>query len=194
MRRTTIRTATGTAAALLALGGLALAAPADAAVAAHGDTHHDVVSTGPDGDQPAPGNRTADILKLRSAHTARSVTATMVLDRLATDSYGLVWQVKTAAPGRWTVQITKFGQSKDFSLQHHGKAVACPGLAKTVTRSTGTVRVVVPRSCLGTPAWVQVGGGAFVAAPDGSTLADDALLDGRIHQSGLELGPRLAAG
>ena len=182
----------------LTLLGTALAvspAPAQAAVQGHGDARHDVVRDDAGTDRPAPDNRTADIRRLRVNHTGAALSTTLVLDTIAKDHWGVIWQVKTPEQGRWTVQVLKFGQTKDFTLHHRGTTVACADMTKQVTRSTGTVHVVVPRSCLDDPAWVRVGGGAFASSSDGmKQFADDARLDGEVHQAGLVLGPRLAAG
>lgn len=151
----------------------ALLAPAGAATAGSvvvADPAGDLVDHGEHGSTLAPGYEIGDITGALVRHGARKVRVTIAHRDLAKvgvlTSTVLVRTGKgkaaarritvTAGPGdyRGTVAVTN----------GYGRKVACP-VARRISYTEETVRVAVPRRCLGNPRWVRVATGV-VSTPD----------------------------
>jgi len=165
------------------VGGVAMmmALPATAAVGQttiHHDAAHDVIKSNAMETRSvaAPGNKTADIVRVRFSHTNwRAVTTMRLRD------YG----------GRWNYTgliKTKTRNFLVFGSGHHARKrfvlakgiedpspVPCDGISSKVDRAKNTFRVSVPVNCLNRPRWVRMGLLYYVHAHDGGYLADDSL-------------------
>jgi hypothetical protein len=165
------------------VGGVAMmmALPATAAfgqTAIHHDAAHDVIKSNAmeTHSDPAPRNKTADIVRVRFTHTNRRAVTTMRLR-----DYG----------GRWNYTGLIKTKTRNFVVLgsgHHARKrffltrgiedpilVPCDGISSKVNRVKNTFRVSVPVNCLNRPRWVRMGLFYYVHARDGGYLGDDSL-------------------
>ena len=173
---------------------LVAGSPAYAASRTFADPAGDVVSLGPADDEtlaePAPDRREGDVLSLRVVHAPKQVRAVMRFDEL------------TRPTGRQqTVHVfsirTSKGAREDVSLlvdRRHRQGVVverpCRATTTRIDYAADTVRITVPRRCLGKPAWVRMGAGGGTITRAGTLFADDALVDGAIDEE-LALGQKV---
>lgn len=168
---------------------------ATAATWTHRDAASDVralTPDGPDGGTPAPSRQTSDLTRVQVLHGAEQVVTTLRVRDLRPGPQGVFVEMRTPEPGRWRIELVRLPDYRTFRLTHAGTAVDCAGLKQQMSPKRDTIRVKVPRSCLGTPATVRVGAAMFTQAQDG-TRADDGLLDGEVRDR-LKLGPEVASG
>lgn len=178
-----------------ALATLLVPTTASAATWSHRDAEADVralTADGPEGGTPTPRRTTSDLTSVRVVHGAEKVVTTLTVRDLRPGSKGVFLEMRTPEPGRWRVELVRLDDYRTFRLTHAGAVVDCADLKQQMSPAKDTVKIKVPRSCLGTPATVRVGAGMFVQAGDG-TRADDGLLDGKLRTR-LRLGPEVAAG
>jgi hypothetical protein len=190
---------TARSAALLASTALAgltsmavVAAPTSAAVPAavvhtQGDTVADVWLQGETSDlwSEHGARRNVDLTASRVRHAPRMITTTgwftdlvRAEDRTSTvfwilTSAGRTYRVQhTAGPSRRSGQVF-FKQYVDGRL--HGRS--CPGLTNQVSYADDLMRVVIPRPCLGRPAWVRFHGVAVAFDEESGARYSDAMMD-----------------
>lgn len=177
-----------------ALVAIAVPASAEAAAWRHPDATRDVRRLGLDDDPAGRPSRSsaADLIRLRVVHGAEWVVVTIGVRDLKPGPKGVFVEYRTEAPGRFKAELVRLDDYRTFRLTHDGEAVACDDLREKRDSRADTVRISVPRSCLGYPDTVRVGAGMFTQAARG-TRADDALLDGVVRNR-LKLGPEVAAG
>lgn len=169
-----------------------------AAVSDSADSRHDVVAQS--GSKPGkvdPDRRNGDVTAVRVTHGPRKVVLELRFATLkATGSWHRHWfrlvtdegvrreLAVTAGPGSWQgrARLTGVDQTPE----------GCT-LGSTITYgSGGSARVVVPRSCLSSPAWVRVAAGS-VTASGSTTWADDARTTGKLYDAPV-FGPRVERG
>jgi hypothetical protein len=78
---------------------------------------------------------------------------------------------------KFTMLVGRFGRdpitASVVDAEDHN--VNCPGLEARMNYTDNTVGVSIPRSCLGSPQWVQVGLGMITSRPHAVGYTDDAL-------------------
>ncbi|MBU2696190.1 hypothetical protein [Pimelobacter sp. 30-1] len=185
---------------LAGLAGAALlvtAAPAVASAAdfSHVDAVRDVRSGTLDSDairRPEPRERAGDVRRLRVDHRTDTLVLTFrTRGALPTGRYVVTAEVRTPG-GTFEVSHGRmFGMTfSDVSVD--SEPIACAGYRTEIDASRKRTTMVIPTSCLGTPAWVRVGGGTGIIR--GKRLyVDDALRDGRVRDT-IKLSPRIARG
>lgn len=155
VRRTTRVVAAGvTVAAALA------ASPATAAVDSHDDAVRDVVLTDGDGSRSAPANKTADITSFTVAHTAKKVVVKIRLRDLSDNEPFAVLQVRAAGSSErfMATWIREQDHDERLYLVHEATMVECASLKARASFDDDLLTISMNRSCLGSPAWVRVGG------------------------------------
>lgn len=180
---------------------LALPTAAHAAAEVHRDPAKDVLRIEDESpDTPrVPGQRTADIVKIASAHSRNLVAVTITLRDLPNADFDYDFRIKTPQAGFFELSFLKHdaGDTPQFDLWRVADEwveVACPGKSRRVDHTADTIRVAVPRSCLGRPAWVRTGAGANVLAGPNAGYVDDARRKAAYTLNRLALGPRLRRG
>lgn len=199
------RRLTTVAATIATLGGLTLAAsPADAQRHTSHDARGDVVKNALNYPRveaaKLPHRRLGDVTSLRATHGARRVNVAMGharLDRDAITEGAHLFSLRTSNGPRIGIALEvtdrQVGEAQFF---RGDQQATCQGLRGRVDYAHQTVRFSVPRSCLGDPRWVRVGGSTWIITEEGYFI-DDAHLDGIPVGSGLtrsiypEPGPRL---
>lgn len=173
---------------------LTLAPAAQAAAWRHDDAAGDVRRLGVDDSAEGRPSRSAgaDLTRLRVVHGAERVVVTLGVRDLKPGPKGVFVEYLTEQPGRFELELVRLDDYETLRLTHAGEPVECADLRERRDTRADTVRLSVPRDCLGTPETVRVGAGMFTQASVG-TRADDALLDDAVRDR-LKLGPPVAAG
>lgn len=184
----------GPTAALAVLAVLLAPTAAQAAAWRHDDARGDVRRLGLEEAPEGKPSRAAaaDLTRLRVVHGAERVVVTIGVRDLRPGPKGVFVEYRTDEPGRFKAELVRLDDYETFRLTHRGEPVACDGLREKRDTQADTVRISVPRACLGTPETVRVGGGMFTQASVG-TRADDVLLDGAVRDR-LKLGPPVTSG
>lgn len=178
---------------------LALPAPAGAESMRHRDARHDVVRVALDGPsdaaaEPAPRNVNTDILRVQVNHRRDRVTSTLTLRKLPTKRWVAAWEIRTDTPQLFQLDLFRYRGLRDFTLRrNNGQEVTCPGLDKRIDPENRTIRVSVPRTCLGDPHFVRVGAGIGIDSRK-FNFADDSLRDHGVNDNHTKLGPKLHRG
>lgn len=181
---TSLRLASALSGLALVAAGLTPAAAADAPVVARRahvsqlrvtDPLHDlwapVEANGPYG--PAPERVDGDLTSLRVGHRDRRLVlryAATTLPRLATDRYDLMIAGSGVRTPDGHYYVTYYGDSSRTGVmvgRANHEPTRCRGVRSGVDWSAATVRVSVPRRCLGDPRWVQVASTLAYAWPGG---------------------------
>jgi len=140
---------------------------------------------------PAPTQAHGDIVATRVVHARRAIWVQVRLRELTTASNGNFHLVSIRTPWRLrTVEIDAFPghwEGRAVMTDAHGGVVPC-AVTHRIDYDRNRVMLRVPRPCLGTPRWVQVGIRSTVAGATWA-YADDARSSGL--GSGLTYGPRV---
>ncbi|GGF32234.1 hypothetical protein GCM10011519_02030 [Marmoricola endophyticus] len=202
--------------ALAAAGVLALLAPTAPALAARHttvDRQHDVqhVETSFDdasGPAPAvdPAQAEGDVTALRVVHGPHRVRMVMQYAALSrpSGSQDAFHAFRLKTPGHRYYDLFLDAHrgrpqgERDFSHAYRFSPVRCKGLRTHIDYARDSVTASIPRSCLGNPRWVRVGGAAatFAVDVDAETFSgylDDASLPGQLRDY-IKLGPRVRRG
>ena len=165
---------------------------------ARGDILRVTQRKGKDVFTPAPARRHGDIAAFKVAHRDAAVVGTVTVRRLTRHDrfFGAVLQLRTGqATYTAVVYRTAVGQPLEAEFDGGGKH-ACAGLRHHLDYRHDTVRISVPRTCLGHPAWVRsravidyfgrrgAGGAFFADAAPGTGLTRIPLLPKAWHQGG----------
>lgn len=148
---------------------------------------------------PAPAVVQGDIRRFVVDHRARTVVVTARFGDLARSAriyQGGVLELRTADRTRvLTIDVEPGGpgQGRVEFTNRNGRPVSCDGLARRIDWSTNTVRMTVPRACLGNPRWVRAGYGYYRMNQDLVIWMDEAHRNGTVSGS-LALGPRVHRG
>ncbi|HEX5086603.1 MAG TPA: hypothetical protein VFV89_02275 [Nocardioides sp.] len=178
---------------------LGLAAPASAASEDARDARRDVLS-GPKytDDLPTraePARRAGDITRTTVVLGKRLVIPTTYRSIDLTGEQDFQWLLKTSTDhedGSWIGYLTIPAGKTIGSFQLIDPLGNQPGCATAVTdRVKATVKLKVPASCLGNPAWVRVANGLTVIT-DSRVYEDDARRDGEVRH-GWKYGPKVTA-
>lgn len=168
----------------------------------HTDPTRDVHSVAFDSEQkpvagpstPEPTAAFADVTRVRVTHGARTITVRMTFRDLAHVGTGQVQELLlvspkrsrlvyvVAGPGHWKGTVT-MRTLKD-------KKVGCRGLSRKIDYARNTIRVGVPRACLGRPSTLKVG--TFTMVGVGSKLFyDDGFTNGGEFDAPFGLSPKI---
>ena len=175
------------------------------------DPAGDVTADDLSGDDPVldPEWRNGDITQLRVRHRHYRVTARLNFVEL-TAGRRQPWMYHTfrfltSGGGglelSGTVGVNGGGRQGVWRLSD-GRRVKCRGLRHTIDYQAETVRISVPRSCLGRPRWVRVGAktSSFSEAQevfrfdDALPTGEDATRDPTVPPDAPTFGPRLRRG
>lgn len=167
----------------LAVGGVAvmMALPATAAfgqTAIHHDAAHDVIKGNARETHfvAAPGNKRADIVRVRFTHTNRRAVTTIRLR-----DFGGRWHytglIKTPTSNFLVFGFGHHARKRFILLRRIEDPIVAPcgGISSKVDRANNTFRVSVPTNCVDRPRWVRMGLLYDVHAHDGGFFADDTL-------------------
>lgn len=149
----------------------AVLAPAAAASARSLTINDSTADTWEDVYDPSSGTETwteagsqlnVDVIKTVVKHSATRISFTVTYDDLKARDvrYGLVDRMRfdqgpkadviVDATGKWKGQVS-------LAEDKTGSRISCPGLTHEIDYTANTVAVSVPRSCVGKPAWVEIG-------------------------------------
>lgn len=176
----TRRLASVAGAAVIALG---VAAPAHAARYDHADAAGDVLQcdAATDADCAAPATAATqepDVTNVTFRHRAYKVVVFAQFADLAPtdDLHGFVSTIRTNEGVNRVVSVYTAGTKVGVEFTRpSGASVRCSGIRRAVDYDLNTVRIVVPRSCLSYPRWIQANFGAISTPVDQSWIrADDA--------------------
>lgn len=149
----------------------------------------------------APDQRVVDIVRTVVDHRPEVVRVRLQFRDLARDPFMFVGTRLKLPQGRVDVLVELLGGKPIVSgTETGGRELDCPGLRADVRRTTRSINLVVPTSCLGDARWVRVGAVAFgadLAQEDAEvvrTYSDDAHRDGTVDVEKPALGPRVRRG
>ncbi len=154
---------------------------------------------------PAPEHTAADIIQTVVAHGAHRVRV-QVRYRDLERTFPTAAYVKVRTPGGrfdiWTSRNTPEGRRTQLTRGQREDVVQCSGLHSSVDGARDQLTVSVPTTCLGNPAWVQVGVLSVVVEADVRSqfeepyfsYFDDAHRTGGFEDHGVRLGPRVLPG
>jgi hypothetical protein len=183
-----------TAGALLPL--LPVAAHANGYVS--GDATDDVVSFpvsdgGRPPETPAAGRAQGDVIASSVAHRRRKVMMRLQYRELEPTGAagGHLFVIRTRSTVRLVTVFTGPGywDGKVVVENGAGRKVRC-AVARQIDYVANTATVVMPRSCLGNPAWVRVGMAGLTFDTLDSVFADDARAAGSVGKNPV-YGPRV---
>jgi hypothetical protein len=198
-RRQSTRLLSGSLATLaLAVGSTAVAAPALAETYRHADPAHDAVdrqSTDATDTVPTPHNRSADLTRWTATHRHRTVTSTVHLRDVTHGQWAVGWLLQTPhTDTKWAVEVTHLDNSHGVALVRDHQRVPCDGLSRRIRFDRDTVRISVPRSCLGRPRWVQVDPASDAYDAAGHDFEDNGMRDGTLNYTDIAWSPRVHRG
>lgn len=153
---------------------------------------------------PAPVHMGADITRTVVAHGARRVRV-HVRYRNLERTFPAAAYVKVRTPGRrFDIETSRNAPEGSTQLTRglREDVVRCPGLRSSVDGARDQLTVSVPTTCLGSPAWVQVGVVSVVVEVEVASEVDrpyfayfdDAHMSGGFEDHGVRLGPRVLPG
>ncbi|MFJ9316427.1 hypothetical protein ACIRN4_19725 [Pimelobacter simplex] len=177
---------------------VATPALASAADYTHVDASRDARSDRLDSADDSPGRldrreASVDIRKIRVAHTADHVVV-KIRTRAALPTRAFFVGVSLRTPGgdSYDAGYFKMLGSTRLDLTRGNDTVECAGLRTDIDRPRRLTTIVVPTTCIGSPAWVRAGVGA--ARFDRKRMwADDGLRDRQVRDE-LRYSPRIARG
>jgi hypothetical protein len=181
---------------LMALGP---AAPASATSEDARDAGRDVLSgpkfTDDPPSKPEPTRRAGDITRTTVTLGKRLVVTTTYRSLDLADEQDFQWLLKTSTDhdnGSWIGYLTIPAGRTIGHFQLIDPLGNQPACATAVTdRVKATVKLKIPASCLGNPAWVRVANGLTVIS-DNRVFSDDARRDGEVRH-GWKYGPKVTA-
>jgi hypothetical protein len=148
----------------------------------HRDMRHDVVTFDDDGNvihrrhTPDP-----DVVQTKLAHLTERVMIRLTFANLRRDQHDRTTYGRIATPDntyRFHSVVNAAEDSATLSLHTNGELVDCPDLKQTVRYGADRLTLRVPRSCLQSPRWVQIGVITGLDRPHSYGLWDDGLRDG----------------
>jgi hypothetical protein len=181
--------------ALVAMGSAAHAAK-DVQTDATGDMIV-LPGTTPNDPAAAPQVTAGDIVTVTSNHKAKTLVLTTAFVERTDEFSG--WRVKTPN-GDYFVSLSIFNLPQPtaglLTLYRQGadEDEVCRGLRRVALPTTSdSIRVKVPRKCLGDPRWVRVGGLASDSVDD-VQYADESQRVGQVNQYRNKVGPKVVVG
>lgn len=142
--------------------------------------------------RPAPRERAVDIRTVRVSHTAdRVVVKIRTRGPIPTRKF-FVGAVLRTPGGTFEAGTYKFFGYAGNELTSGSDAVECAGYRTDLDRARRLTTIVVPTTCIGSPAWVRVGAGASRIVGK-RIYADDGLRSGPLGED-VGLSPRIARG
>lgn len=193
------RLAAGLAAGLAGAAALVAVTPALASAAdyRHTDRAGDVrsasfQSSGDTIGRPERRERSVDIRTVRVSHTAdRVVVKIRTRGPIPTKKFFVGTTLRTPH-GSFDAGTYKFFGMSGNELTSEDETIDCAGYRTDVDRARRLTTIVVPTTCIGSPAWVRVGVGASRISGQ-RIYADDGLRSGPIGND-FRYSPRIARG
>ena len=117
-----------------------------------------------------------DIRRVSIQHRLHKVVVQIAFAeiRRTASRQGFGMEVLTDESVRRTFTVEVEGPTVRTWFSRPSGLVSCSGLERKIDFTANTVMLAIPRTCLGGPAWVRVGVGAYAAVGD-ALRADDAL-------------------
>jgi hypothetical protein len=128
--------------------------------------------------RPAPGQEVDDVITVAVAHQHTKVLVTSHFTDLRRVGAGHSYQFKFRTPNgiRMAVLMTRHGHWRGrLMVGDRFDTMPCAGKRSTIRYDEELLRVAIPRSCLGRPAWVQLQQrNAWWREPSGTMYVDNA--------------------
>lgn len=151
-----------------------------------------VIGPGEDDWDPFPHHRPGvDVVGATVRHGADSVTATLrLVDLRAGHWQDFSLRVRSDRPFRRAIVTVDPAHpgGRDRLLDRAEHRLACPGLHHDVDYAADTVRIVLPRTCAGGPAWVRVALATYLFRTQ-DTISDNPHDDGPVPSYTRRLEP-----
>ncbi|MDQ6525425.1 hypothetical protein RB608_17515 [Nocardioides sp. LHD-245] len=143
---------------------------------------------------PLPEQANGDIVQVTGTHKARKVSITMRMRAPLTGPFMISAMLRV--PGkRFMVMSPKmpgFSSTELMELSMDEDASRCRGIKRTVGADRLSVRIAVPRSCLGNPRWFKFGAVlTTVALFTDASYDDDALATGMSLYGNATMSPKI---
>lgn len=143
---------------------------------------------------PVPEQANGDIVQVTGTHKARKVSITMRMRAPLTGPFMVSAMLRV--PGkRFMVMAPKmpgFSSTELMELSMDEDASRCRGIKRTVAGDRMSVRITVPRSCLGNPRWFKFGAMlTTVALFTDASYDDDALATGMSLYGNAAMSPKI---
>lgn len=126
-----------------------------------------------------PGNKVLDVVAASGKHARGKVTLTVTPRKLSGGEFYATWHLKRSSGA---TRYVNFSQSADGSRSAELTTTSFEKLKCRVAHSVNAkkriIKVVVPRSCLGKPAWIRYAAGLGKFG-DGHIDGDDARIKAR---------------
>jgi hypothetical protein len=134
-------------------------------VDARGDVYRDVAKGAP---KPAPGERSADIVRTKIVHAQRAVVVRTQLVRLNREGTALGMSMRVRTNEGLYREVDVFALRPRWRggvdvMKRNGSSAECT-TAHRFNYARDYIAVRIPRSCLGDPRWVQATVMSFSAA------------------------------
>ena len=143
----------------------------------------------------APGNQSADLTTIQTSHRAQKVFLASQVREVQTDLFQMQWRIVTSKGVEFELYWAKLPGYVEFTLDREGKTITCVGLKKALNLMTDLTTFTIPRSCLGSPAWIRTGLWLMTQSQDESTYyMDDAQRTGKQNRQHVFLGPKVFRG
>ncbi len=173
---------------------LVTAAPATAQEFVRLDQRGDLAKVGEDSTVvvPLPGRRYADVTRVRFAHRAtRVVVRSTFVELNPTGTLFGGIDVRTPRSRRFFTVMATEGARGGFLFKDNQHPCR---VGIRISYAEELMRVAIPRTCLGDPAWVRVRYGASVLQGDGDEIIDNAGAPRFGGRSPFPWSPRLRRG
>lgn len=138
---------------------------------------------------PAGSVRNADLTRLKVAHSDRKVKVWARYDNLRNveEMVFLGLGIRTNENVRRNSFVFNFSPRRDLAVltDRRGREVRCAGLDADIQYHRDEVELVVPRSCLSRPDWVQVRGfAAALRITEGATAEEPPVIEQYLDAAG----------
>ncbi|MDP3891553.1 hypothetical protein [Nocardioides sp.] len=182
------------AAVTLAATALLVPTAAHAGKSVHRDAVGDVASF-TDGDESfttVPGQKVGDVVRSTGKHKGKRVSFSVKMRALPKTKHphGVVTRIVTNKKTYFADMSRVPGLGNDVFLTRNGKLIDCVGLRQKRSAKRNTLTVSVPRSCLGKPRWVRLGGAVYWS-PGNKTLVDESHRTSLQQDKDIAVGPRI---
>lgn len=162
----------------------------------HRDPRHDVVTFDEEGGViHRPNKPDPDVVRTRLAHLSDRVIIRLTFASLRRDRHDRTTYGRIETPhGLYRLKsiINARKATATLVLRTNGAEVSCAHLTQSIKYASDRLRLRVPRTCLDSPRWVQVGVLTSLDRPGTFGWWDDGLRKG-VNQAGRPtLSPRLA--
>ncbi|MDP3891552.1 hypothetical protein [Nocardioides sp.] len=179
------------AAVALAVTALLVPTAAHAGKSVHRDAVGDVGSFTDESENftTLPGQKVGDVVRSVGKHKGKRVSFSVKMRALpkTKHSHGVVTRIVTNKKTYFADAHSAPGLGSDVFLTRNGKLIDCAGMRHKRSAKRNTITLSVPRSCLGNPRWVKLGGGVYWLKGNKSFVDES-------HRTSIQEGKDLAVG